>query len=213
MPVDLTPYILPGVSFLSDIHQETLSEIRNQTIRGEAQIRLGELMVSIRPMQVNGYFMGSLNQDGLSNDNIQIGRQYIEHIERTLNHGSLTSREVTVLREIEMLENMDLLSNYQLEELLDKIEVCAFNVERAQLQVPESLRTCPVTLCEPEDGVFMRNSMNSNVCMLYDKTALIHLVKTRAAHPLSRESIAVSMIVGRDNCAFDPDRGNFVLKN
>ncbi|EAB9761580.1 T3SS effector NleG, partial [Escherichia coli] len=26
-------------------------------------------------------------------------------------------------------------------------------------------------------------------------------------------SIAVSMIVGRDNCAFDPDRGNFVLKN
>ncbi|EMG8296681.1 DUF1076 domain-containing protein, partial [Escherichia coli] len=195
------------------IPQETLSEIRNQTIRGEAQIRLGELMVSIRPMQVNGYFMGSLNQDGLSNDNIQIGRQYIEHIERTLNHGSLTSREVTVLREIEMLENMDLLSNYQLEELLDKIEVCAFNVERAQLQVPESLRTCPVTLCEPEDGVFMRNSMNSNVCMLYDKTALIHLVKTRAAHPLSRESIAVSMIVGRDNCAFDPDRGNFVLKN
>ncbi|EFL6128517.1 DUF1076 domain-containing protein, partial [Escherichia coli] len=205
--------ILPGGSFLSDIPQETLSEIRNQTIRGEAQIRLGELMVSIRPMQVNGYFMGSLNQDGLSNDNIQIGRQYIEHIERTLNHGSLTSREVTVLREIEMLENMDLLSNYQLEELLDKIEVCAFNVEHAQLQVPESLRTCPVTLCEPEDGVFMRNSMNSNVCMLYDKTALIHLVKTRAAHPLSRESIAVSMIVGRDNCAFDPDRGNFVLKN
>ncbi|EGM9436711.1 DUF1076 domain-containing protein, partial [Escherichia coli] len=115
-------------------------------------------------------------------------------------------------REIEMLENMDLLSNYQLEELLDKIEVCAFNVEHAQLQVPESLRTCPVTLCEPEDGVFMRNSMNSNVCMLYDKMALIHLVKTRAAHPLSRESIAVSMIVGRDNCAFDPDRGNFVLK-
>ncbi|EKK0890419.1 DUF1076 domain-containing protein, partial [Escherichia coli] len=163
--------------------------------------------------QVNGYFMGSLNQDGLSNDNIQIGLQYIEHIERTLNHGSLTSREVTVLREIEMLENMELLSNYQLEELLDKIEVCAFNVEHAQLQVPESLRTCPVTLCEPEDGVFMRNSMNSNVCMLYDKMALIYLVKTRAAHPLSRESIAVSMIVGRDNCAFDSDRGNFVLKN
>ncbi|EFD6480283.1 T3SS effector NleG, partial [Escherichia coli] len=51
MPVDLTPYILSGVSFLSDIPQETLSEIRNQTIRGEAQIRLGELMVSIRPMQ------------------------------------------------------------------------------------------------------------------------------------------------------------------
>ncbi|EED0522657.1 DUF1076 domain-containing protein, partial [Escherichia coli O157:H7] len=25
--------------------------------------------------------------------------------------------------------------------------------------------------------------------------------------------IAVSMIVGRDNCAFDSDRGNFVLKN
>ncbi|EGF1587529.1 T3SS effector NleG, partial [Escherichia coli] len=27
MPVDLTPYILSGVSFLSDIPQETLSEI------------------------------------------------------------------------------------------------------------------------------------------------------------------------------------------
>ena len=51
-------------------------------------------------------------------------------------------------------------------------------------------------LCEPEDGVFMRNSMNSNVCMLYDKNGInTSCFKTRAAHPLSRESIAVSMIV------------------
>ncbi|EJM0810153.1 T3SS effector NleG family protein [Escherichia albertii] len=212
MPIDLTSYILPQFNVLGSIPQETLSEIRNQSASGEAQIRLGDLMVSIRPIS-DRYFGGTVNQISLSGDDLQIALNHIEHIERSLNRG-LSSREVEIWNGIEMLNRAMVDNNKtESEKLLDKIELCAFNVENAELNAPKSSRTCPVTLCEPEDGVFMRNSMNSNVCMLYDKTALIHLVNTRAAHPLSRESIIVSMIVGIDKCAFDPDRGNFVLKN
>lgn len=32
-------------------------------------------MVSIRPMSIDGFFMGSINQNGLSEDNIRIGLQ------------------------------------------------------------------------------------------------------------------------------------------
>ncbi|MCZ8549687.1 T3SS effector NleG family protein [Escherichia albertii] len=213
MPIDLTPYVLSQFNVLVDIPQETLSEIRNQSASGEAQIRLGDLMVSIRPVS-DRYFGGTVNQRGLSENDLQIALNYIEHIERSLNHG-LSSRDVEVYRGIEML-NRSMLSNDQIKpdskHLLDKIESYAFNVDNAGLNAPESSRTCPVTLCEPETGVFMKNSLSSDVCTLYDKTALIHLIDMDAPHPLSRETITVSMIVRKDECYFDQSRGSFIFK-
>lgn len=87
MPVDLTSYILPQFNVLRSIPQETLSEIRNQSASGEAQIRLGDLMVSIRPMSIEGFFIGSINQSGLDENSLQIAFNYIEFLERGLNRG------------------------------------------------------------------------------------------------------------------------------
>lgn len=63
--------------------------------------------------------------------------------------------------------------------------------------------TCPITLDTPETGVFMRNSRSSDICSLYDKDALLQLIETGGAHPLSRESITESMIMRQDECHFD----------
>lgn len=68
MPVDLTHYILPQGNLMSNIPQETWSEIRSQSVSGESLIRLGNLMVSIRPMQIDGYFIGRINNSALSEE-------------------------------------------------------------------------------------------------------------------------------------------------
>ncbi|WP_149450768.1 T3SS effector NleG family protein [Escherichia albertii] len=213
MPIDLTAYVLPEFNLLFSIPDEVLSEIRNQSAAGEAQIQLGELMVSIRPMSIDGFFMGSINQNGLSEDSILMGLQHIEYLEREINAGGLTSSEVNMLREIEINVNTSLLPDVRLPRILDKIELCAFNVKDAELKGTESSLTCPITLCEPEDGVFMKNSLHSDICTLYDKSALMHLVNTGASHPISRESITASMIVKRDECYFDSEKENFAVKN
>lgn len=213
MPIDLTAYVLPEFNLLFSVPDEVLSEIRNQSAAGEAQIQLGELMVSIRPMSIDGFFMGSINQNGLSEDSILMGLQHIEYLEREINAGGLTSSEVNMLREIEINVNTSLLPDVRLPRILDKIELCAFNVKDAELKGTESSLTCPITLCEPEDGVFMKNSLHSDICTLYDKSALMHLVNTGASHPISRESITASMIVRRDECYFDSERENFAVKN
>ncbi|EHK6577949.1 DUF1076 domain-containing protein [Escherichia albertii] len=213
MPIDLTAYVLPEFNLLFSVPDEVLSEIRNQSAAGEAQIQLGELMVSIRPMSIDGFFMGSINQNGLSEDSILMGLQHIEYLEREINAGGLTSSEVNMLREIEINVNISLLPDVRLPRILDKIELCAFNVKDAELKGTESSLTCPITLCEPEDGVFMKNSLHSDICTLYDKSALMHLVNTGASHPISRESITASMIVKRDECYFDSEKENFAVKN
>ncbi|MCZ8550791.1 T3SS effector NleG family protein [Escherichia albertii] len=97
--------------------------------------------------------------------------------------------------------------------LQSKLTSCMFSLNSAGFSCPESFLTCPITLCVPEVGVFMKNSRDSNICSLYDKESLSYLIKTSAPHPLSREVITESMIVGKDECRFEPIRGNFILKN
>ncbi|WP_373869076.1 T3SS effector NleG family protein [Escherichia albertii] len=116
--------------------------------------------------------MGSIDQNGLSEDSILMGLQHIEYLEREINAGGLTSGDVNMLREIEINVNTSLLPDVRLPRILDKIELCA----------------------------------------LYDKSALMHLVNTGASHPMSRESITASMIVRRDECYFDSERDNFTVK-
>ncbi|EHT1565462.1 T3SS effector NleG family protein, partial [Escherichia coli] len=72
--------------------------------------------------------------------------------------------------------------------------------------------TCPITLDKPENGVFMRNSQGAEICSLYDKDALVQLVETGGAHPLSREPITESMIMRKDECHFDTKREAFCCK-
>ncbi|EEU9598941.1 T3SS effector NleG family protein [Escherichia albertii] len=208
MPINLTPYLTPG-GLLGAIPQNTLSEIRTQSANGGAQILLGATIVTVRPVFL-GFFMGSVSLAGLSEGAFRAALSNIEQIERNLNNG-LSGREV-----LESIPRPSVPpprpSVMQSGLLLDKINKCAFRVDAASLKGPEDVLTCPITLCIPEDGVFMKNAGNSSICTLYDKASLEHLVNTNAPHPLSRESITVSMIVERDKCNFDFQRQCFIAK-
>ncbi|MLU11347.1 hypothetical protein DRW31_02605, partial [Shigella dysenteriae] len=46
----------------------------------------------------------------------------------------------------------------------------------------------------------------------YDKDALVQLVETGGAHPLSRGPITESMIMRKDECHFDTKREAFCCK-
>ncbi|EGM8836032.1 T3SS effector NleG family protein (plasmid) [Escherichia albertii] len=96
--------------------------------------------------------------------------------------------------------------------LQNKINTCAFSVDSSEFSCGELFLTCPITLCVPESGIFMRASQNSSICNLYEQESLLHLVKENDVHPLSRESITASMIIGRDECYFDSIKENFILK-
>ena len=97
--------------------------------------------------------------------------------------------------------------------LQNKINSCVFHLDSNHFSCPESFLTCPITLDTPETGVFMRNSRSSDICSLYDKDALLQLIETGGAHPLSRESITESMIMRQDECHFDSKREAFVVSD
>ncbi|WP_144340586.1 T3SS effector NleG family protein [Salmonella enterica] len=62
----------------------------------------------------------------------------------------------------------------------------------------------------PERGVFARTSLQSDVCCLYDSTALKELVSRRLPHPMSREAITGAHIVPQEQCHFDQEKGAFI---
>ncbi|MCQ8931120.1 DUF1076 domain-containing protein [Escherichia albertii] len=97
--------------------------------------------------------------------------------------------------------------------LQNKINSCAFNLDSARFSYPESSLICPITLCKPEYGIFMKNSQESKICSLYDQASLLHLVKNNASHPLSRELITESMIMEKDKCHFYHKRDAFVVSD
>ncbi|HAX3257582.1 DUF1076 domain-containing protein [Escherichia albertii] len=96
--------------------------------------------------------------------------------------------------------------------LQGKVDSCSFHLDSNHFSCPESFLTCPITLDTPENGVFMRNSRDAEICSLYDKDALVQLVETGGAHPLSRERITESMIMRKDECHFDAKREAFCCK-
>lgn len=100
--------------------------------------------------------------------------------------------------------------NLSLKQLKAAIKNCLFTLSPNMFNCPESLLTCPITLCIPELAVFMRNAANSNICAIYDTSALQHLINTQPP-PLSREPITASMIISKDKCCFDTTKNNFIF--
>ncbi|WP_201483974.1 DUF1076 domain-containing protein, partial [Escherichia coli] len=97
--------------------------------------------------------------------------------------------------------------------LMEKINSCVFSPDSKHFSCPESFLTCPITLDIPVAGVFMKNSRGAEICTLYDKDALVQLVETGGAHPLSREPITESMIMRKDECHFDSKKEAFVASD
>ncbi|WP_072249921.1 T3SS effector NleG family protein [Escherichia albertii] len=207
MPINLTPY-LTASGGLGEIPQDTLSGIRTRASNGGAQVQMGSTIVTIRSVFL-GFFMGSVSPEGLSERALQTALNNVNRLERDLN-GGLSGRQILA----------SIPSPYvfpprpsvmQTELVLEKIEKCSFNVNSSSLRATEEALTCPITLCIPEHGVIMRNAGNSDVCTLYDKESLKHLVDTSSPHPLSREKITESMIVKENSCYFDCASGS--IKN
>lgn len=130
----------------------------------------------------------------------------INDIERQLSNGR-TATEV-------MEEQLDRLFPSRVsagvQGVLGKIDACLFATEPTGFQIPGVHLTCPITLNIPERDVFARTSLQSDVCCLYDSTALKELVSRRLPHPISREAITEAHIVPKEQCHFDPEKGAFI---
>ncbi|EHI8891777.1 DUF1076 domain-containing protein, partial [Salmonella enterica] len=72
------------------------------------------------------------------------------------------------------------------QQLVDKIDLCSFSPNVDELSCSEENLTCPVMLVVPEKGVFVKTSPESDICQLFDETALIQLIIDGAVHPVSR---------------------------
>ncbi|MCZ8761591.1 T3SS effector NleG family protein, partial [Escherichia albertii] len=202
MPINLTSY-LNTAGLLETVPEDVLFSIREQSSAGGAQIQLGSAMVSIQPTSTGEFFTGEVNREGLSEGAFYTALSNLEHLEVELNDG-LSRREVTMFEQY-IIE--------QSKPLFDRIEECSFEVANALPRGSDESKICPVALCEPETGVFMKNSLGSDVCSLYEKNVLVQLVKTGSSHPLSREDINVAMIVSKESCYFDSQSGNFKCVN
>ncbi|OVD13821.1 hypothetical protein UQ19_28330, partial [Escherichia coli] len=87
-----------------------------------------------------------------------------------------------------------------------------FSVYPDRLHLPIYANQCPITLEQPEKGIFVKNSDGSDVCTLVDAATFARLDGESIPHPLTREPITASIIVKHEECIYDDTRGNFVIK-
>ncbi|EAA9516409.1 T3SS effector NleG family protein [Salmonella enterica subsp. salamae] len=209
--INLTPYINPRGE-LGAIPQNTLERIRSQGTGGSVQVQLGGSVVTMR-FAFAGHFLGSI-PTGLSGEGLRSALSNIHALERQLNSSGMSHRE--------LLDSMPstvpprppvAASRYpaaHTQSLLSRIDACSFSVGSANLTLPQERLICPITLCVPDNGVFVRTSLQSEVCCLYDSTALKELVSRRLPHPISREAITGAHIVPQEQCHFNQERGAFI---
>ncbi|EEW3786815.1 DUF1076 domain-containing protein [Escherichia coli] len=128
-------------------------------------------------------------------------RRLAESLERQLNHGN------TFLQAFSLYMEQVRLTPFWLEggrnAVQTRINSHAFTVNPGDFPCCEQHLSCPITLCIPKTGVFVKNALHSKVCSLYDKDALSEAIRHNVFHPLSREAFSPEMIVGREECYFD----------
>ncbi|WP_201488352.1 DUF1076 domain-containing protein [Escherichia coli] len=93
--------------------------------------------------------------------------------------------------------------------LKNKILSHSFIVNPDEFSCPTQFLECPITLCVPEKGIFVKNALDSHICSLYDKSAFMNLTREHHPHPLSREKIVKEMIIEKSMCYFDVINQNF----
>ncbi|EFF0771636.1 TPA: DUF1076 domain-containing protein [Escherichia albertii] len=94
-----------------------------------------------------------------------------------------------------------------------RINSYAFPVNPGDFPCSEQHLSCPITLCIPEVGLFVRNARDSDVCSLYDRDVVTEMIRRNAPHPLSREPFTLDMIVSRDRCRFDTTEQRFCVES
>lgn len=172
-----------------------MMELRQQVMEGQiGGFLLGGERVRVSYMPDTGRFLAESEGQG---------RVYAELLNIAFNDG------VNVLRNriLSALPGMGGRNSLQ-----EKISECAFTVDIEKLQCPGDALQCPITLEQPEKGVFVKNSDGSDVCTLFDAAAFSRLTGEDLPHPLTREPITASIIVKHEECIYDDTRGNFVIK-
>ncbi|MCZ8858070.1 T3SS effector NleG family protein, partial [Escherichia albertii] len=196
--------VMPGlVSYISSASfSNELTELRHQVMTGQiGEIRIGEHIVRVSYESEPGSFLAE--GDGR-------GRIYAELLNLGLNNGvdALRSRMLSVLSEIGETQQQE---NSSLPLLQARISECSFIVDCESFQCSAEMLQCPITLDQPVNGVFVKNSKYSSICTLFDSFAFSRLVREGSVHPLSRESITESMIMRKDECYFDSKRNAFAV--
>ncbi|EES8993942.1 DUF1076 domain-containing protein, partial [Escherichia coli] len=203
MPV--TTLSIPSISQLSPAGVQSLQDAAR--LESGIRISIGSGQYSVHYVQLLDGFSVEPVRGGLL-DRL-LGREHrMERravaLERQLNGGVDFLSSVNSYFQSVMAEHRENKTSNKI--LMEKINSCLFRPDSNHFSCPESFLTCPITLDTPETGVFMRNSRGAEICSLYDKDALVQLVETGGAHPLSREPITESMIMRKDECHFDTKR-------
>lgn len=107
------------------------------------------------------------------------------------------------------INHLEMQSDIMRSQLHKKIEEFSFPVDTEGFLCAEEYLKCPITLDVPKNGVFVKVSSQSDVCCLFDKDALLNLVRQELKHPLSREPISMDMIVRKRDCYFNTSREKF----
>ncbi|EIO75797.1 DUF1076 domain-containing protein [Escherichia coli] len=209
MPV--TTLSIPSISQLSPAGVQSLQDAAR--LESGIRISIGSGQYSVHYVQLLDGFSVEPVRGGLL-DRL-LGREHrMERravaLERQLNGGVDFLSSVNNYFQSVMAEHRENKTGNKI--LMEKINSCVFRPDSNHFSCPESFLTCPITLDTPETGVFMRNSRGAEICSLYDKDALVQLVETGGAHPLSREPITESMIMRKDECHFDTKREAFCCK-
>ncbi|MGD3035631.1 DUF1076 domain-containing protein [Escherichia coli] len=209
MPV--TTLSIPSISQLSPAGVQSLQDAAR--LESGIRISIGSGQYSVHYVQLLDRFSVEPVRGGLL-DRL-LGREHrMERravaLERQLNGGVDFLSSVNNYFQSVMAEHRENKTSNKI--LMEKINSCLFRPDSNHFSCPESFLTCPITLDIPETGVFMRNSRGAEICSLYDKDALVQLVETGGAHPLSREPITESMIMRKDECHFDTKREAFCCK-
>ncbi|EER7705583.1 DUF1076 domain-containing protein [Escherichia coli] len=209
MPV--TTLSIPSISQLSPAGVQSLQDAAR--LESGIRISIGSGQYSVHYVQLLDGFSVEPVRGGLL-DRL-LGREHrMERravaLERQLNGGVDFLSSVNNYFQSVMAEHRENKTSNKI--LMEKINSCLFRPDSNHFSCPESFLTCLITLDTPETGVFMRNSRGAEICSLYDKDALVQLVETGGAHPLSREPITESMIMRKDECHFDTKREAFCCK-
>ncbi|EPD0187453.1 TPA: DUF1076 domain-containing protein [Escherichia coli] len=202
---------MPSISQLSPAGVQSLQDAAR--LESGIRISIGSGQYSVHYVQLLDGFSVEPVRGGLL-DRL-LGREHrMERravaLERQLNGGVDFLSSVNNYFQSVMAEHRENKTSNKI--LMEKINSCLFRPDSNHFSCPESFLTCPITLDTPETGVFMRNSRGAEICSLYDKDALVQLVETGGAHPLSREPITESMIMRKDECHFDTKREAFCCK-
>lgn len=128
-------------------------------------------------------------------------RRLAENLERQLNGGGTFLQEVaTYMAQARSAPSVPVRTR---DTAQGRINSYAFPVNPGDFPCGEQHLSCPITLCIPEVGLFVRNAQGSNVCSLYDRDVVAEMFRRNDPHPLSREPFTLDMIISKDDCHFD----------